>query len=77
MSDTLSIRIAFEEKRRLAEIARDQGETMNEFVRKAIRGRVAAISKGKKSPLAEFFGSVDVTVPPPTNSMVRRVMKTK
>jgi predicted HicB family RNase H-like nuclease len=61
--------------RRLAALAEQAGETMNEFLRKSIRDRVAQIGRGLKSPLAEFFGSVDVTVPPPTNEGVRRAMR--
>lgn len=75
MSDTLSIRIAVDEKRRLAELAAQSGETVNEFVRKSIRARVAQIGRDLPSPLREFFGSVDATVPPPTNKAVRRALR--
>ena len=72
MSETLSIRLPAEDKRVLAELAARQGESVNEFVRKAIRGKIA---EAPASALAGFFGSVDVAAPPPTNAAVRRAMK--
>lgn len=75
MSETLSIRLPVEDKRALFEIAARHGESVNEFVRKAIRGKIKETPAGPASPIARFFGSVDVEVPAPTNATVRRAMK--
>ncbi len=59
----------------LAEAAARQGQSVNEFVREAIRFRLAQKSGPAASPLSEFFGSVDVEVPAPTNDAVRRAIR--
>ncbi len=75
MSETLSIRLPGEDKRALFEIAARHGESVNEFVRKAIRHKIEEAPLRPASPLAGFFGSVDVEVSAPTNATVRRAMK--
>ena len=75
MSETLSIRLPVEDKRALFEIAARHGESVNEFVRKAIRGKMEGLPASPASPIAGFFGSVDVEVPAPVNAAVRRAMK--
>ena len=75
MSETLSIRLPVEDKRALFEIAARHGESVNEFVRKAIRRTIEGTSASPASPMAAFFGSVEVEVPAPTNATVRRAMK--
>ncbi|MEI6279605.1 MAG: toxin-antitoxin system HicB family antitoxin [Verrucomicrobiae bacterium] len=75
MSETLSIRLPGEDKRALFEMAARHGESVNEFVRKAIRGKIEAAPARQASPLAGFFRSVDVEVPAPLNATVRRAMK--
>jgi len=75
MSETLSIRLPVEDKRALFEIAARHGESVNEFVRKAIRGKIEGTPADPASPIAGFFGSVDVEVPAPTNATVRHAMK--
>ena len=75
MSETLSIRLPSEDKRELFEIAARQGESVNAFVRQAIRGKMKEVARGDLSPLSGFFGSVPVDVSAPTNDAVRRAMK--
>ena len=75
MSETLSIRLPVQDKRTLVEAAARQGQSVNEFVREAIRLRLAQKRGPAASPLSEFFSSVDVEVPAPTNDAVRRVIR--
>ena len=48
---------------------------VKEFVRKAIRRKMEETPPHPASPLAGFFGSVDVEVSAPTNASVRRAMR--
>jgi hypothetical protein len=75
MSETLSIRIPSEDKRALFEMAARHGESVNEFVRQAIRGKMKEVTSLPSSPLTGFFRSVPVDVSAPTNDAVRRAMK--
>ena len=75
MSETLSIRLPVEDKRTLAEAAARQGQSVNAFVREAIRLRLGQDRGPAPSSLSEFFGSVDVEVPAPTNDAVRRAIR--
>ena len=75
VSETLSIRLPVEDKRALFDVAAKRGESVNEFVRKAISVRMEVASKPAASPIARFFGSVDVEVPAPTNANVRREIR--
>lgn len=75
MSETLSIRLPSEDKRALFEMAARQGESVNEYVRQAIRGKMKEATSRPSSPLSGFFGSVTVDVSAPTNEAVRRAMK--
>ncbi len=75
MSETLSIRLPVEDKRTLAEAAARQGQSVNEFVREAIRFRLEQKRAPAASPLSAFFSSVDVEVPAPTNEAARRAIR--
>lgn len=52
-----------------------RGESVNAFVRKAIRARLEAEGGATQSALREFFRSVDVVSAPPTNETVRKAMR--
>jgi hypothetical protein len=69
MSETLSIRVAAEEKVRWAKAAAAARETLAEYVRGAVRKREQAASQ---SPWEPHLGSADVAVPAPTNANIRR-----
>jgi len=75
MSETLSIRLPAEDKRALSELAARQGESVNAFVRTAIRRKIEDDAMRRSSPLSKFFRSVDVEVGEPTNEAVRRTMR--
>jgi hypothetical protein len=69
MSETLTIRLAAEEKARWEKAAAAARESVAEYVRGAVRERTEAASQ---SPWERHLGSADVTVPAPTNENVRR-----
>jgi len=69
MTDTLTIRVAADEKARWEAAAAAARETVAEYVRNAVRERAEAATR---SPWERHLGSVPVTVPPPTNANVRR-----
>jgi hypothetical protein len=69
MSETLTIRVRAEEKVRWERAAASVKETVAEYVRKAVRQRAEA---HHRSPWEKHLGSVNATVPPPTNANVRR-----
>jgi hypothetical protein len=69
MSETLTIRLAAEEKARWEEAAAAANETVAEYVRGAVRQRTDAASQ---SPWDRHLGSADVAVPAPTNVNIRR-----
>ncbi len=69
MSETLTIRLAAEEKARWEEAAAAAQESVAEYVRNAVRQRG---DSSRRSPWERHLGSADVTVPPPTNDNVRR-----
>jgi hypothetical protein len=75
MSDTLSIRIPVAEKVDLKRLADQLGEDLAEFARTAIRQRAAEVARGKDSAWAKYAGCVNVTVPPPTNAVIRAAMR--
>ena len=60
---------------RLRELAARNGKSVNELLRVMIRERLEAAGREPASALAGFFGSVDAAPPPPTNEVVRRVMR--
>lgn len=68
MSDTLTIRVAAEEKARWERAAAAARESMAEYVRGAVRQRAAA----NQSPWDRHLGSADVAVATPTNANIRR-----
>ena len=70
MSETLTIRLAADEKSRWEEAAAAAQESVAEYVREAVRQRVEAASQ---SPWERHLGSADVDVPAPTNANIRRV----
>lgn len=69
MSETLTIRVAAEEKARWEEAAAAARESVAEYVRGAVRQRAEA---ARQSPWERHLGSADVTVPAPTNVNIRR-----
>jgi hypothetical protein len=69
MSDTLTIRIAAEEKARWEKAAADARESVAEYVREAVRQRTKAANQ---SPWDRHLGSANVAVAPPTNANIRR-----
>ena len=75
MSETLSVRLPPEDKRTLFAAAARRGESVNEFVRGAIRARLEAEGGVTHSALREFFRSVNVVSAPPTNETVRKTMR--
>lgn len=77
MTATLSVRLPAADKRKLFDVAARQGRSANELVRDAIRRELSARHVGDRSPLTEFFGSVDASPEAPTNAAVRRAMRRK
>jgi hypothetical protein len=69
MSETLTIRLAAEEKARWEKAASAARESVAEYVRGAVRQRAEAASQ---SPWERHLGSANVTVPEPTNANIRR-----
>ena len=77
MSDTLTVRVPTREKETWQKIARDVGEELSEFARKAVRQRVQAIQSKQGSPWDDLLGSVSTEAPPATNRNVRKTMRAK
>ena len=75
MSETLSVRLPAEDKRALVELAARKGESVNALVRQAIRGKILETLAPTASPIAQFFSSVNVETPAPTNANVRRAFQ--
>jgi hypothetical protein len=69
MSDTLTIRLAADEKARWEKAAAAAKESVAEYVRGAVRQRAEAASQ---SPWDRHLGSANVAVPAPTNANIRR-----
>src|SRR5258708_32187860 len=69
MSETLTIRVAAEEKARWEKAAAAARESVAEYVRVAVRQRAQAASQ---SPWERHLGSANVAVPAPTNANIRR-----
>jgi hypothetical protein len=69
MSDTLTIRLAAEEKARWEKAAAVVRESVAEYVREAVRQRTEAANQ---SPWERHLGSANVAIPPPTNANIRR-----
>ena len=69
MSETLSIRVAAEEKAQWEKAAAAARESVAEYVRGAIRKRAQAASQ---SPWEPHLGSADVAASAPTNANIRR-----
>lgn len=69
MSDTLTIRLSADEKAEWEKAAVAAQESVAEYVRGAVRQRTQASSR---SPWERHLGSVDVKVPAPTNTNIRR-----
>lgn len=69
MSETLTIRVAAEEKAKWEAAAEAAKETVAEYVRGAVRQRAQAANQ---SPWQRHLGSADVAVPAPTNANIRR-----
>ena len=68
MSETLTIRLAREEKARWQKAAAAARESVADYVRGAVRQRTEAA----QSPWERHLGSADVAVPAPTNENIRR-----
>jgi hypothetical protein len=68
MSETLTIRLPAEEKKRWERAAAAVKESVADYVRKAVRQRTET-SRG--SPWEEHLGVVPAKVPPPTNANIR------
>ena len=77
MSDTLTLRIPTQEKETWQKVAKDIGEGLSEFARKAVRQRVQAVQAKQGSPWDDLLGSVSTDAPPATNANVRKVMRSK
>ncbi len=79
MSDTLSIRLPVEEKKRWQAVAKAGKAALSEFVRATVNERLAELEKAGQSPWDKHFGSVAVPLAgrPATNANVRRAMKGK
>lgn len=75
MSDTLTVRVLTREKESWQQIARDLGEELSEFARKAVRQRAQAIQAKQGSPWDDLLGSVSMDAPPATNRNVRKAMR--
>ena len=68
MSDTLTVRVPVREKETWQKIARQVGEDLSEFARKAVRQRVQAVQSKQGSPWDDLLGSVSTDAPPATNA---------
>jgi len=77
MSDTLTVRVPVREKETWQKIARQVGEDLSEFARKAVRQRVQAVQSKQGSPWDDLLGSVSTDAPPATNANVRKAMRSK
>ena len=77
MSDTLTVRVPTREKELWQKLARDLGEELSEFARKAVRQRVQAVQAKRGSPWDDLLGSVSADAPPATNENVRKAMRTR
>jgi len=77
MSDILTVRVPVREKEIWQKVARDVGEDLSEFARKAVRQRVQAVQAKRGSPWDALLGSVSFEGPPATNENVRRAMRSK
>jgi len=77
MSDTLTVRIPGREKEVWQKVARDVGEDLSEFARKAVRQRVQAVQANHGSPWDDLLGTVGTDAPPATNENVRKAMRAK
>ena len=69
MSETLTIRLAAEEKVRWEKAAAAAKQRVAEYVRGAVRQRAETASQ---SPWDRHLGSADVVVEAPTNANIRR-----
>ena len=69
MSETLTIRLAAEEKAQWEKAAAAARESVAEYVRGAVRQRAQSASQ---SPWEPHLGSANVAVPAPTNANIRR-----
>jgi hypothetical protein len=69
MSETLTIRLAADEKARWEKAAAAASESVADYVRGAVRQRAEAASQ---SPWARHLGSANVALPAPTNANIRR-----
>ena len=74
MSDTLTVRVPVREKEAWQKVAKDVGEELSEFARKAVRQRVQAVQARRGSPWDDLLGSVSTNAPPATNANVRKAM---
>jgi uncharacterized protein (DUF1778 family) len=77
MSDTLTVRVPGREKDLWQKVARDVGEDLSEFARKAVRQRIQAVQARSSSPWDDLLGSVRADAPPATNENVRKAMRSK
>jgi len=77
MSDTLTVRVPVREKELWQKTARDVGEELSEFARKAVRQRVQAVQAKQGSPWDDLLGSVSITAPPATNKNVREATRSR
>ena len=75
MSDTLTVRVPVREKEAWQKVAKDVGEELSEFARKAVRQRVQAVQARRGSPWDDLLGSVSTNAPPATNANVRKAMR--
>ena len=57
MSDTLTVRVPVREKEAWQKVAKDVGEELSEFARKAVRQRVQAVQARRGSPWDDLLGS--------------------
>jgi len=77
MSDTLTVRVPVREKELWHKVAREVGEDLSEFARKAVRQRVHAVQAKHGSPWDDLLGSVSTDAPPATNQNVRKLMRSR
>lgn len=75
MSDTLTVRVPGHEKDLWQKVAREVGEELSEFARKAVRQRVQAVQAKHGSPWDDLLGSVRTDAPPATNANVRKALR--
>lgn len=75
MSDNLTIRIPVDEKADWKRLADQLGEDLATFARTAIRQRASEVARGNRSAWSKYAGCVDVSVPAPTNAMIRAAMR--